>query len=140
MSNVNVIEWLTKLEQSATPGPWEAWDYRGRPLYNAPPDLGGKLIGHSGPGDHGVLITPTHNIYTGSVKNDQLIAAMRNAFPDLLAVVDAAQTALDAFDAETAGAIVGVSEDEWDALQGDYMQSIAALRSRLARLQGDKEG
>lgn len=143
---MNRIEELRALEQSATPGPWEA------------------VIGDnqreawvlSGSGE-ALEVTPRPEDWNDAGLRDadaELITAMRNALPDLLAVVEAAQRWVplglnDDWEGHSDICAQARSEEygEGDEAGVEFWLDtsepctcgLTAAREALARLQGDKE-
>lgn len=122
---MNRIEWLTKLEQSATPGPW----------YSA----------QRNDTDPGFVWAAPGSVVVADVLTDDhaFLAAMRNALPDLLAVVDALQAIVDDVRPVESQVVKDASnvfgfrfeDTRWDV----HGRLLTTGREALARLQGDKE-
>jgi len=73
---------LRELLAKATPGPWEVWDKRGRPLrlhWREDPADPSTWTGKSGPGDWGIK-----PFMPKTLDDAHLIVAAVNALPELL--------------------------------------------------------
>ena len=78
---MNVIERLRALEQAATPGPW-TWVEPHSVIHDVETEVAPRVE---------VPVAAIEGLFRMRHANGELIAAMRNAFPALLDVVEAAQ-------------------------------------------------